>query len=68
MISNPAEIQAGVPQKSILGPQPFLLYINDLHHVCNETKMLLYADDTAIFYSAKNVQDLQEKIANSFPK
>ena len=41
-------IAAGVPQGSILGPQMFLLYMNNLiENLTTETR--LYADDASLF-------------------
>ena len=48
----------GVPQGSILGPSLFLIYVNDLPD-CDIT---LYANDTVIYYSIKNVSDLGHHI------
>ena len=47
--SGEREVKTGVPQGSILGPLFFLCYINDITSVCNESKILLYADDTVLY-------------------
>ena len=50
-------VPQGVPQGSILGPLLFSLYIKD---ICNSSSLLyiiLYADDTNIFFSSKNIDD-----------
>ena len=45
------EISCGVPQGSILGPLLFILYINDIGHVSDIIKPILFADDTSLFHS-----------------
>ena len=32
-----------------LGPLFFLCYINDITHICKNSKILLYADDTVLY-------------------
>ena len=44
-ISSHKQIMTGVPQGSILGPLPYLLYVNDYHKSC-ESSILSFADDT----------------------
>ena len=50
----------GVPQGSILGPLLFVAYINDLPGVLMFSNIIMYADDTILFYSHKNMNDIQE--------
>ena len=50
-------VNAGVPQGSILGPTPFLLYINDLpdNLICD---IAIYADNTTLYSKCDQASDL----------
>jgi hypothetical protein len=56
------EIKCGVPQGSVLGPNLFFLFINDLPKAVQDNKMELFTDDTNILLTEKDLTSLKGKI------
>ena len=60
--SHSLEMTCGVPQGSVLGPLLFIIYTNDLPMSIKHSRCVLFADDTTIYYSSNNLDDLYNKI------
>ena len=60
--SNLLSITCGVPQGSVLGPLLFLIYINDLPNASKKLTFYLFADDTNIYYEAKDLSNLTKVV------
>ena len=55
-------INCGVPQGSVLGPLLFLLYINDIYVSSQKLDFHLFADDTSLLFSSKNLQNFEQTV------
>ena len=66
--STEHELMCGVPQGSILGPLLFIIYMNDMTKLPLDSKLLLFADDTVLYYSnicIKTLYNTVEKDLNT---
>ena len=52
------KLNCDVPQGSVLGPLPFLLYINDLNQAIKFCKVHHFTDDTNLLYLGKFIKSL----------
>ena len=71
-MSSTQAIRFGVPQRSILGPLLFVLYIYDLPQCLENCSINMYADDTVMYFTnlctseiARVVQDDLNEVVQS---
>ena len=55
----------GVPQASVLGPLFFILYLNDVQQILRGVTLQMYADDTVIYASGKDLTTLKNTMQSN---
>ena len=63
MLSELNPINNGIPQGSILGPLLFLIFFNDVRSPLGHSKIIPYANDTVIFTSSRDIDELQSSLS-----
>lgn len=60
--SSQLQLTQGVPQGSILGPLLFLIYVNDIVCVPASPQLIMYADDTNVFFASEHLEILEKNV------
>ena len=65
-----AQLHAKSNTNASLGPLFFILYVNDVISIFkeNDARIMLYADDTVIYFSHSSVQELQCQLERGMNK
>ena len=58
-------VSSGVPQGSVLGPTPFVLYASDLVGSVQSGTIHMYADDTTIYCIGKSIDEVAAALNQS---
>jgi hypothetical protein len=61
-ISESIEVKLGVPQGTVLGPILFLVYVNSIERALKNCRIKMFADDTVIYVSGKNMSEMVLKM------
>ena len=56
--SETYSIEYGTEQDLCLRPLLFLIFCNNIYKIVEQCKLIMFADDTTIFYSHKNINYL----------
>ena len=67
-ISTSQKVTCGVPQRSILGPLLFIIYMNDLSAFVQEANITMYADDTSLDKAFRNIIRVERAMIPAFSK
>jgi len=63
--SDLMSVSCGVPQGSVLGPLLFIIYTNDLANVSKLISTILFADDTTLYCTGKDLNILVNNVNRS---
>ena len=68
--SEQLTVKQGVPQGSILGPELFLLFVNDMPLHVHESTMDIYADDSTLSSSSnwKTISSLNQTLSDDWQR
>ena len=67
-VSSRQAVTCGIPHGSLLGPVLFLIYINDLPNCSSLLTFRIFADDTNVFASARDLKSLEQLINSELKK
>ena len=59
-LSSSLPVTVGVPQGRIVGPLLFIIYVNDMPNVIKHCTIILYADNTLLYYSSTSANDIKK--------
>ena len=62
------DIKCGIPQGSILGPLLFIIYVNNLYKVSTLLEPVMFADNTNLFLSHKNIKNYLKQPVQSWKR